>query len=444
MRPRLASLARRLTSSASPTYDVAVVGGGVMGAFTALAAARRGASVALLDQFSAGHPHGSSHGDGRIYRLAYTQDHYVDMMLHALPLWQQLEAEIGRPLMARTGGLSIARAASGSLDELGALYARRGFDHEWMSAGAVNARFPQFGLQEGEHEALFLGDFGVLFASRCVEAAWERAAALGADVRSPFRLAALRDDGDSATVVEAEDGQAVRARAVVLALGAWLTPTAARLFGLQIPTKVTSEVVSYYAPKAGCEIDHTHRSMPCFLPSELDFPNEVGTQGYYGLPMIGTADGIPGVKCSAHYSGPMVHPDARPETAGGSAANWRGGGAAAPPLLATTGAGDAAARVEAIVASTTRYVAATFPHLETTPVATQQCMYTTTPDFDYVLGRVPSAPRVVLAGGGSGHAFKMGPAIGDCAAALALGKPPPLPVERFAVDREYVAARSAR
>ena len=174
MRPRLASLARRLTSSASPTYDVAVVGGGVMGAFTALAAARRGASVALLDQFSAGHPHGSSHGDGRIYRLAYTQDHYVDMMLHALPLWQQLEAEIGRPLMARTGGLSIARAASGSLDELGALYARRGFDHEWMSAGAVNARFPQFGLQEGEHEALFLGDFGVLFASRCVEAAWER------------------------------------------------------------------------------------------------------------------------------------------------------------------------------------------------------------------------------------------------------------------------------
>ena len=327
MRPRLASLARRLTSSASPTYDVAVVGGGVMGAFTALAAARRGASVALLDQFSAGHPHGSSHGDGRIYRLAYTQDHYVDMMLHALPLWQQLEAEIGRPLMARTGGLSIARAASGSLDELGALYARRGFDHEWLSAGAVNARFPQFGLTEGEHEALFLGDFGVLFASRCVEAAWERVAALGADVRSPFRLAALRDDGDSATVVEGEDGQAVRARAVVLALGAWLSPTAARLFGLQIPTKVTSEVVSYYAPKAGCEIDHTHRSMPCFLPSELDFPNEVGTQGYYGLPMIGTADGIAGVKCSAHYSGPMVHPDARPETAGGSAANWRGGGA---------------------------------------------------------------------------------------------------------------------
>ena len=133
MRPRLASLARRLASAASPTYDVAVVGGGVMGAFTALAAARRGASVALLDQFSAGHPHGSSHGDGRIYRLAYTQDHYVDMMLHALPLWQQLEADIGRPLMARTAALDRARR-EGSLDELGALYARRGFDHEWLSA----------------------------------------------------------------------------------------------------------------------------------------------------------------------------------------------------------------------------------------------------------------------------------------------------------------------
>ena len=83
-----------------------------MGVWSAIAAARQNRTVCLVEKYAEGHARGSSHGDGRIYRLAYTQDHYVDMMLHALPLWQQLEAEIGRPLMARTGGLSIARAAT--------------------------------------------------------------------------------------------------------------------------------------------------------------------------------------------------------------------------------------------------------------------------------------------------------------------------------------------
>ena len=68
--------------------------------------------------------------------------------------------------------------------------------------------------------------------------------------------------------------------------------------------------------------------------------------------------------------------------------------------------------------------------------AAQSCLYTTTPDHDYVLSRVPGVPTVVLAGGGSGHAFKMGPAIGETAAALALGdRPTPVPTDRFDVQR---------
>ena len=90
------------------TYDVLVVGGGVLGAWTAAIAARRGATVALADQFEPAHTRGSSHGDGRIYRLAYQQEHYVDMMLHSLPLWRQLQDFAGEPLMATTGGINIA------------------------------------------------------------------------------------------------------------------------------------------------------------------------------------------------------------------------------------------------------------------------------------------------------------------------------------------------
>jgi hypothetical protein len=102
------------------TYDVLVVGGGVMGAWTAAIAARRGATVALADQFEPVHARGSSHGDGRIFRLAYHQDHYVDMMLHSLPLWQQLQDFAGEPLMATTGGMNIA-SVRGGVEGTGAL-----------------------------------------------------------------------------------------------------------------------------------------------------------------------------------------------------------------------------------------------------------------------------------------------------------------------------------
>ena len=122
--------------------------------------------MALADQFEPAHTRGSSHGDGRIFRLAYQQEHYVDMMLHSLPLWRQLQGFAGEPLMATTGGINIASARE-ALADLQNLYERRGFAHELMTAAEVNARWPQFALAADLH-ALYQPDYGVLFASRCV------------------------------------------------------------------------------------------------------------------------------------------------------------------------------------------------------------------------------------------------------------------------------------
>ena len=86
-------------------------------------------------------------------------------------------------------------------------------------------------------------------------------------------------------------------------------------------------------------------------------------------------------------------------------------------------------------------MASFFPGLEATPFRSESCLYTTTPDYHYVLDKVPGAGApVILAGGGSGHAFKMGPAIGDAAAALALGVKPPLSLETFRLDRPALRA----
>ena len=204
------------------TYDVLIVGGGVMGAWTAAIAARRGATVALADQFEPAHARGSSHGDGRIFRLAYHQDHYVDMMLHSLPLWQQLQDFAGEPLMATTGGINISSArggveGAGALTDLQNLYERRGFAHELMSAAEVNARWPQFALSDDLH-ALYQPDYGVLFASRCVGTAWRYAASLGAEVHTGWRAASLEgvegEAGGAGGVlrVTSESGGAIEAK----------------------------------------------------------------------------------------------------------------------------------------------------------------------------------------------------------------------------------------
>ena len=186
--------ARSLRSSAE-RHDVVVVGGGVMGAWTACMAAKRGASVCLVDQHSPGHTLGSSHGDGRIFRLAYSEDDYVDMMLHSLPLWHELDAFADESLIATTGGLNIAQrgrtaraAAAGEqneLDSLRQLYVRRGIAHELLSSDAVNERFPQFHLAP-HLEALYQPDFGVLFASRCVSPRPARCATLPTPRQMPL------------------------------------------------------------------------------------------------------------------------------------------------------------------------------------------------------------------------------------------------------------------
>eukprot|EP00746_Dinoflagellata_sp_MGD_P054230 gnl/MRDRNA2_/MRDRNA2_237779_c0_seq1.p1 gnl/MRDRNA2_/MRDRNA2_237779_c0~~gnl/MRDRNA2_/MRDRNA2_237779_c0_seq1.p1 ORF type:complete len:248 (+),score=40.94 gnl/MRDRNA2_/MRDRNA2_237779_c0_seq1:114-746(+) len=195
---------------------------------------------------------------------------------------------------------------------------------------------------------------------------------------------------------------------------------AAQFFGLEISTRVSAEEVCYYAPQKSAGIDHSYHSMPVFSAS---IDNGLGPQGYYGLPMID----VPGIKASAHYCGPTVDPDARPTSAGGFGFN-RG----IPPKEEAS----AKARVKAVIDSTNRFVSATFPHVEHKPLQTQSCLYTATPDHDYVIDKVPGFSRVVLAGGGSGHAFKMGPAIGDCCAALVMGEEVPLSIDRFSIQRD--------
>lgn len=378
--------------------DHLVVGGGVMGSAAAWQLARRGRDVVLLERFAPGHAHGASHGTSRIYRTTYAEPEYLDLAQEALRLWREVEDETGTELLDVTGGVSHGRrdgAAERRADAIGAAFAARGIEHEWLDPAAAAERWP--GLRfEGRvlHE---VATAGRLHADRAVAALQGAAAAQGADVRHEVAVRHVERVPEGVRVVT--DGADVVARVVVVTVGAWsaglLGSPAGGLLG-QSPLVVTQEQPAHFALAPG--------TSPAGWPA---FTHDVGPgtawpSGVYGLATPGE-----GVKVGFHGVGPVVDPDRRsyrPE----------------PGRLAAL----------------RDYVRTWLPGLDPDAYVPVSCTYTTTPDHDFVLDR---RGPVVVGAGFSGHGFKFAPAVGRVLADLATA-PGALPdggtaAARFALAR---------
>lgn len=409
--------------------DLVVVGGGILGLFTAIAAAKRNRNVILVDQFEPLHAHGSSHGDGRVYRLAYSDLVYLDLMSLSLPLWQSLSSHSDDklPLIVETGCLSMQRSVDGSLPtqirDLCNAFEARGINYEIMSSEKVSQRFEQFSLPSDVH-SVHVQDGGVLFAARCMRAAVKCARFLGVKVVTPFRAAQLKRVEHSSHELEliSDTGKKVLAHRCVLAPGAWITDISERMLGLSIPTLVSAENVNYYALLNSEEEDKyiTGNSMPVFIMLRGPEEQEREVPIIYGLPIAE----IGGVKVSAHYCGPEVSPDARPAAAGGNSPQSH------------DVEKKAREKVDKSVAEASKLVRTILPGLDSTPFRSDSCLYTRTRDCHLIIDTAPGwAELVVLAGGGSGHAFKLAPGVGECAAALAIGEKIPIHVGELSVKR---------
>lgn len=205
--------------SPQATYDAIVLGGGIMGAATAEALARRGRRALLLEQFAPGHTHGSSHGDGRIFRFAYPQEIYVRMMILARPAWEELGKRAGQPLIQTTGGWDCGPADSPVLAGLEANFQHYGLPYERLSAADSNRRFPHFRLERGD-EAIYQPDAGVIFATPAVLALWGLVQAEGAAAISGERVVAIEAQGEQITVRGAS-GASWTAPRLVITAGGW-------------------------------------------------------------------------------------------------------------------------------------------------------------------------------------------------------------------------------
>ncbi|KAJ7309092.1 hypothetical protein JRQ81_008408 [Phrynocephalus forsythii] len=375
-------------------YDAIVVGAGIQGACAAEQLAKRGKKTLLLDQFPLPHPRGSSHGHSRIIRSAYPEDHYVAMMAEAFRLWTELEAETGTKLYRPTTVLILGRRENPEFQSYGQAMERHGIPREMLSPEALAQRFPGIHLRGGEM-AIADHTAGVLYADKALQAVQDQFRRHGGTVRDGEKVLSVIP-GAVVTVITSLGEH--RAKSLVVTAGAWAGPLLAPL-GLHLPLQPLRISVCYWRAK---QLD-SPGEMPCFLGINLDGnPHHI-----YGLP----AGEYPGLVKICYHHGTPVDPDAPDQLSQVS-----------PPAVPD---------VRILQAFVRKYL----PGLDSEPAVQERCLYTNTPDKDFVIDRHPHFRNIVIGAGFSGHGFKFAPVVGRILCQLCLGEEPSYNLAPFRISR---------
>ena len=367
--------------------EIVVVGAGAFGGWTALHLLRLGARVTLVDAYGAGDSRAASSGETRVIRASYgLKPIYAEWTKEALVRWQQFERECGTTLFVNSGALwmfeqedDYARASLATLRRLRIPF-------EQLSRAAITRRFPQFSTN-GVGFAWFEPQAGFLFARNATLAVTAAVARAGGRVvtgavEAPTAASRLR-------ALRLSNGDSIEAERFVFACGAWLPGLFPTLLARRI--LVTRQEIFFFGPPPG-DARFTAPTMPVWLDP---------ARNYYGIP----AGYGRGLKVADDTSGPPFDPST----------------------------GERAPSAEALQAARS-YVAQRIPGMAGAPlVDSRVCQYARTPDAHLVIDRHPTCENVWIAGGGSGHGFKLGPALGEFVARHVFGKaaPPILPQMRI-------------
>ncbi len=357
-------------------YDVVVVGAGVFGAWTAYKLCQDGASVLLLDAYGPGNSRASSGGESRMIRMGYGPDEiYSRMAQRSLALWKEL---FGRrhKLFVKTGILWLAHDRDPYCEATLTTFQRLGINHQRLDHGELARRFPQISLG-AVNWGIIEPDSGVLLARRAVQVVVAQARAIGVDYRKEAILPPI------SSLISTVSGEAIGARRYVFACGPWLPKLFPELLRDRIHV-TRQEVVFIGVPPV--DVSFGVGVMPCWI----DFNDLV-----YALPNI---EGR-GIKIAIDAHGPEFDPDSGERV--------------------VTASGLDAVR---------KYVARRVPQLAEAPVTeTRVCQYENTSNGDFLIDRHPEFENVWLVGGGSGHGFKHGPAVGEYVAQMISGTATPEP-----------------
>jgi len=364
-------------------YDIAVVGAGVFGVWTAYHLSLRGARVLLLDAYGPGNSRASSGGESRIMRLGYGRDRiYSDSAQRSLKQWLEFFSSLAdsrnddyqyfRP----TGMLWLARETDDYCQAVFENLQSLGARCEKLDRQQLESRYPQINFGP-VNWAVLENESGVIMARRAVRAVVNEAIKLGVTFRQ--RSVTLKQSPPVLNSISLDNGELVFADKFVFACGPWLPKLFPELLSELI--HVTKQEVFFFGPPAGDSLFN-----PENFPTWIDFNDAI-----YGMPNLDDR----GFKIAIDAHGETFDPDTGERIVS-----------------------------QASIEIVHRYVSERFPMLANAPILeTRVCQYENTSSGDFLLDRHPNFENVWLAGGGSGHGFKHGPAVGQYMANLLEGGP---------------------
>jgi sarcosine oxidase len=370
-------------------YDVAVIGLGAIGSAALFYLAQRGIGAIGIEQFEPGHDRGSSHGESRAIRLGYSEHpSYVPLVRSAFDNWRALERITGETILTTTGilegGKPGSRMLQGSLDAC----LEHGLDHEVLSAGEVRRRVPAIELPEG-CSAIWQPEGGFVRPELGNALHLQLARQSGAEVLASTKVLGIEPTAASVELV-LED-RTIEAGSVIVSAGAWIADLVPQLAP---HLHLTRQVLCWYHPKRP-ELFKLG-VLPVFaIEGEDDI--------VYGFPdFLGT-----GFKCASHYgSGTILHAD---------------------DASKRTGSADEA--------RTRRFLERYVPQGAGKLLGMKTCMYTMTPDEDFIIDRLPEDGRIVVASPCSGHGYKFASVIGEVLADLTTTGATRHDISRFRIGR---------
>lgn len=354
-----------------------MVGAGAFGGWTALALLRAGMRVTLVDAWGAGHSRASSGGETRVIRGAYGGvPIYSEMAARAIVLWREAEQRWRHPLYVRTGALWMFAGDDSYVRKSISPMKAAGLAIEQLSLDQATRRFPQMGFRD-VRTVFFEPEAGYIPARAACEMVRDAFVHEGGEYMQAWTRPGT-SAGGRLTSVTLSTGRRLDADRIVFACGPWMGQVFPEVVGRRI-VATRQEVFFFGTPPGDARYD------PVTLPVWV----HLGDRLAYGLP----AHERRGLKIADDSAGEEVDPSTMERV--------------------PSAAGLAGARA---------ILRARFPALADAPlVEARVCQYEASTDGHYLVDRHPELENVWLVGGGSGHGFKMGPALGEHVAALVQG-----------------------
>jgi sarcosine oxidase len=387
--------------------DVAVIGVGAMGSASLWQLAERGVSVIGFERFHPGHNKGSSHGESRIFRTAYLEGPgYVPLSQRAVALWRRLQEASDVPLMTQNGALMLGQRDSSVITATMRSINAYGLPHELLTEDELRSRYPGHRVDPGEI-AIHENDAGFIRPEAAIRAAVARAEELGARILRSTVVEHIELGPDRVRLIAGD--VVCEAHHAIVSVGSWLGKL---LPELGLPLRVTRQLPGWY-PVERPEL-FTPDRFPVFMRDIGDHsrPGDIlaTDSTFYGFP---TLDGKT-IKVAVHREGTLADPDALNRVV-----------------------------TREDLAEVRSYIEAFLNGVSTDPVKTEVCMYTNTPDHDFLVGSPPGMHQLTILGGFSGHGFKFSSVMGEVAADLALHGTTEHPVEFLSPNRFLARAGTA-